>query len=613
MFVFTMPVIAQTYKTEQRSKAIHVVYDDSASMIVDDKNDNIEANDEYLDRWCQAKYAMEVFAAMLEEKDTMRVYFMSEFHPEIGGNIDHPARIVISGSAPAVERVNKIHNDPPTYSFGTPFDPVVKAYNDLRNTAADTKWLVVLTDGDFDRFKEKKVGEKPDEIPPIDVDAYLSQFVKESDVNIIFLAMGEDAKKIKDDPNGNIYFEHAKNNDEILEKITLICNRIFNRNKLKFTNQNRYEFSFDIPMTELLVFAQGPGVKVNGINGGKTFTSETVNVRYSEKATTNPMYNNSKVVVSKGLTGTVTTFRNVPNIPKGSYSLELTSTGSQIVEIYYKPVVNVDIKLLKNGKEVKKQDIEEGRYKINFGIVNENGDFSKSPSKLLEEVDYKAEVQNGDRSFKINNGDTVKLNSGDAAIKVSAHFLEINTAENSITRKILPPKPFKERFLDWIHDYWYIFWPLVCLLLAILLWWLLWGRKKRFPKYMSKKPVITIENESGSRIDSHSGSLKIVKKTKWLPLCPEKGTIIAYADGRLPSLKVKALGNGQMELTNTSSFTPDSLHGIDFFINEQPVPEGSTRNKIMSCTAQIKSIYYNAGVETTHICSFAKKGKKRRK
>jgi hypothetical protein len=72
--VISMPSIgAQTYTTNQRSKAIRVVYDDSTSMIED--------GGVYNDRWGQAKYAMEVFVVMLEGKNAMRVYYMSDFIP----------------------------------------------------------------------------------------------------------------------------------------------------------------------------------------------------------------------------------------------------------------------------------------------------------------------------------------------------------------------------------------------------------------------------------------------------------------------------------------------------------------------------------------------------
>jgi len=53
------------------SRTINVVYDDSGSMI--------KTGGQLVDTWCQAKYAMEVFAAMLGEQDTMNIYVMSDF------------------------------------------------------------------------------------------------------------------------------------------------------------------------------------------------------------------------------------------------------------------------------------------------------------------------------------------------------------------------------------------------------------------------------------------------------------------------------------------------------------------------------------------------------
>jgi hypothetical protein len=120
--------------------------------------------------------------------------------------------------------------------------------------------------------------------------------------------------------------------------------------------------------------------------------------------------------------------------------------------------------------------------------------------------------------------------------------------------------------------------------------------------------------EKDDNIVMKFGSFKIIPKTKWLPLCPERGTVVAAADGKpLPTLKVKAIGGEWMELTNTSDFSADRLSGIEFSIGGVPLPEGSAKNKKMSCAAQIISVFYSAGSATTHTCSFARKGKKRRK
>jgi len=596
--IISVPLYSQSYTTEEPSKAVHIVYDDSVTMIRDD-------NGKYVDRWAQAKYAMEVFAVMLEKKDSMRVYYMSDFDVINKGNLNASARINISGSESAANRVAQVHNTV-TESHNTPYDTVAKAYADLKDAKADRKWLVVMTDGEYNFLN----GQANENVP---VNSYFAQYVKESDVNICILAMGTDFQTIFKEVPNRIFFEQAKDNNEILGKIISICNRIFNRNELSFTNETRYEFTFDIPMEELLVFAQGAEVKVNGMKGsGKYNPRDTVNVRYSEVAAEN--FRNAPVNIPRDLTGVIATFSGI--IKKGTYSLDIT--GAQKVKIYYKPEVKVDIKLLRNGREVRANNITEGKYHIQYGIVDEKGKFFESSllrNDKYPEVEYTATLQNNGQTIPIKFDDTVNLEAGGLEINVQARFLGINTANGRLTRKVSAPLSLKERLLNWIKLYWPAIQWLLYLLLALFLYWIIWGRKKRFPKYMARKPVIKIETDENTIIKS--GSFKINPKTKWLPFCPETGKIVAVADGKpLPSLKVKAIGDDRMELTNTGDFSPDKLSGVEFYINDQPMTEGSTQNKKMSCTAQIKSVYYgsdSAGSATTYTCSFAGRGRKRKK
>jgi hypothetical protein len=576
-----MPLHGQAYTTNQPSKAIHIVYDDSGSMIED--------GGVYFDRWGQAKYAMEVFAALLEENDLMNVYYMSDF--AAAGKADAPARIVIKGSESAGERVAKIH-DTVTNSSDTPFDAVAKAYADLRNADAQEKWLVVLTDGEFNRLNSQITSN-------IDANSFYSQYVRESNVKIMHLAMGDNAAVIRADPGRQIYFEHARNSGEILGKITAICNRIFNRNSLKFTKADQHEFSFDVPMLELFVFAQGADVKVNGITGADNYSSsETVGVRYSEVAATN-FRGNPNVIISRNLTGVVAVFRGNK---KGRYNLDVA--GAQTVEIYYKPSVNVVIRLSQGRRVITDEEIPEDRYRIWYGLVDEDG--NEASSSLLGNVKYEATIENNGQIIPVKSGDVIAIKQGELKISVQSNFLEINTSENSLTRTVYYI-PFTEKFF-----FKFIIRPLLFLLSVLLLWWLLWGRKKRFPTYMSSQPEITVEKD-GNVVTKH-GSFKIDSKTRWLPLCPEKGTIVAAADGKpLPALKVRALGGGWMELTNTGSFSAEKLDGVEFLINGNELKEGSTGKKKMSCTAEIKSTFYDEGPGIIHICSLSKKDRNRRK
>jgi len=564
-FVGIIPVYSQTFSIKQPSRAIHIVYDDSGSMI--------RSNNAYLDRWGQAKYAMEVFAAMLEEKDTMRVYYMSDFDTTTGGNRNANPRIEIRGSEPSGERVARIH-DTITRASNTPFFPVEKAYNDLLPENVDEKWLVILTDGDFNIPAQN-----------IDVDGILSRYAKESDVSISLLAIGDDSdleallRRLNPDHRIGYFVDHARNSNDILGKITAICNRIFNRNSLRFGNEAKREFRFDLPMLELLIFAQGENVRINGISGSGSFTpSGIVNVRYSEVPATN-WANDRNVIISRNLTGVIASFQN---IPKGSYSLDIT--GGQTVEVYYKPDVIVDIRLYQRGRQVRSQDITEGKYQIRFGIVDENGRFFEST--LLGNVEYEATLKNDGQSISIKSGDTINIKEGNYSVYVQAHFLGINTAENSINGNVFPPPTFKEIILDILKQFWYIF----TLLLALLLYWLLWGRKKRFPRrLMSTRPVI--QEEIDGNVVTKNGKFKIDTKTIWLPFCAEKGTIKAVpTEKTLPKLKLRAISRDIMELYNAEAFSPETLHDVEVTFSGKTT-EGVGNSMPISCVSTIEVTY----------------------
>ena len=243
--------VASASSSTAPSRVINVVYDDSGSMIT--------TGGQLVDTWCQAKYAMEVFAAMLGTNDTMNIYVMSDF--DYGRTNSNP-KLVLSGSDGQSTNVSKIHNMV-TAAGNTPFNSVRKAYSDLSKATADEKWLVVLTDGEFQGVDN--------------IDAFLAQ--KAEDINIMFLGMGPNASEITESPHNGIFFEKAATSDQILSKITGICTRIFNSDRLD-VNVSAKTVTFDVPMGELVVFAQGENVSINSIvsSSGKDLASSTLRV-----------------------------------------------------------------------------------------------------------------------------------------------------------------------------------------------------------------------------------------------------------------------------------------------------------------------------------------------
>lgn len=342
------------------SRQINVVYDDSGSMY--------RTNGNLVDTWCQAKYSIEVFAATLGETDKFNIYYMSDYQ---NGTQSGP-RIVLDGNDGAATNVAKIHNQTTT-AGNTPFDSVRKAYSDLQNSSADEKWLIILTDGDFQGV-DGTAG----------IDAYLAQ--KAADINVMFLGMGSEAAGITPKEDNNIFYVEAKTNNQILTQITGICTRVFNSNRLD-VNASSKNFSFDVPMGELIVFAQGANVQVNGIqreDGTLIKSAKTpVEVKYSSCDATN--YSNEPVT---DLVGSIAIF--IDDFSVGNYTLDVS--GAETIEIYYKPNVEVAAYLTDaNGNEVTDMaNLESGEYTLSFGFVKAGTREKVSASKLLGEVQYEA-------------------------------------------------------------------------------------------------------------------------------------------------------------------------------------------------------------------------------
>lgn len=404
-----------TGTTVEPTRTINLVYDDSTSMIQSD------SSHKFVDTWCQAKYAVEVFAAMLGETDTLNVYVMSDYN--------HP--IKLSGSDGSDSCVKKVHNMV-TDAGNTPFASVEKAMSDLKKSDADEKWLVVLTDGKF-QGKDKS-----------GVDAFFSN--KPDDIKVMFLGMGPDAGAIKGNNDKQIFFKKAKNNTDILNNLTDIGQTVFNRAKLPVDGNG--QISFDVPMKELVVFAQGKQIGVKDISNNKQTANSTqsTTVRYTESknASKNKSthFDVSKIKEDSSLWGVVSTFKG--KFKEGKYAIGIDGKENlKTMEVYYKPDVDVDafLKDKKTGKRVKGNDLKAGDYIIDFALVK-SGTKKKVNSKLLGNIDYEAEVtSNGTKQDQIYKpGDEVSIGEGDLHIDARATYLDKYTVTTSLDKSIFKNK-----------------------------------------------------------------------------------------------------------------------------------------------------------------------------
>lgn len=393
-------------------KRVDLVIDDSGSMFVDDAK-------QPLDRWSYAKYSLEVFAAMMRPEDTLNVYRMSDF----AKNASSGPTLTLNGSQSTADRVAQIHAMQ-LLGDKTPYAPVKAAMADLVKNQTGNGWLVVLTDG---QFNDRSTAE---------VESDLADFVKgrngkDDSVQVGFLGLGPDAVEIAADPNKGIYFAKAAQTDELLREMTAFSNRIFERNYVP--GQASVNWSPDIDMEQVVVFAQGPNVSIGSAttSGGAIAPESVVDVKWVDNA---PIGTKKyPAIPNKALQGKLASFGA---IPKGTVTFDVKNQST--LDLIYKPKVDFGAYLTdEQGNRVDAGEIVGGKYKIVYGFMDDK--CNVIASDLLGDVAYSATVsQNGEviaEDFK--SGDSIELQRGDVVLDASANYLNGASSASRLDFKVL--------------------------------------------------------------------------------------------------------------------------------------------------------------------------------
>lgn len=342
-----LSVSAATVTKAEKSYDIAVVYDNSGSMY----NNNSMA-------WCRAKYAMEIFASMLNyDKDKLHIFPMwgvttDGTQPASGGSY---SAFEIAG----VADIDKISNMYTVYPDNTPFEPVTEAYDYLKTSSADEKWLIILTDGDFN------VEERGSQLVYIDLRERIYAMASD-EIKIQYLGFSG-AEKLDADESRNV-FSKVSSDVGLKDDLIDICNSIFQRSVLPENRLDGDKLTLDLSMKNVIVFAQGANAKINSLkdSGGKDaqILLDSGQRKYSEiKAGRG--YGNAQVDTS--LAGQVVTFAACP---KGEYTL--SCTGAEAIEIFYEPDVSMDIAFVNSdGQRITDPNsFVAGEYTVSGNIID---------------------------------------------------------------------------------------------------------------------------------------------------------------------------------------------------------------------------------------------------
>lgn len=475
LFVSSISVNAAsvgTIEKKQKKYDIAVVYDNSGSMYrwtyVNQKKGTFEGHDQK--SWCQAKYAMEIFASMLdyENGDRLKIFTMWAVttNPKNTSNTSFQVDINSNDDVDKITNMYTVFGDG---SSNTPFEPAVEAYEYLQKSDATDKWLIVLSDGAFSGMKRNTA-----EDPSFDLQGELEAMAKGGvKVQYLYVGLHEPHDEIKKVDNyEEVYvkskmpgppvveakeskglYVNTKASAETLKKdLVDICNRIFQRSELPSKHLKNGKLDLDISMSKLIVFVQGENAKINSLkdkDGNKIEVLSDSEQRKYSKVSADRF---PSVPVDDTLYGQVVTFGAAA---KGKYTLDISGADSNNIQIFYEPDVAIRLDLVdEKGKEIdlntdEIQEIEKGEYTVKYTIVDKvtGKDVIESPL-LGKDVDLKAELVKSDGSKKaIKNGEKINIEEDlNTQILVTGTYLKDFTITNENTGagvgfKVVPELP----------------------------------------------------------------------------------------------------------------------------------------------------------------------------
>ena len=403
-----MPLTANAAKKTEKSYEIAIVFDNSGSMYENQGKS-----------WCRAKYAMEIFASMLnyDNGDKLWIYPMWEVtngKPQ-NGDIGSYKAIPITKK----EDIDKITNLYTTRPYGTPLAPVYEAHEYMKTSKATEKWILVLTDGEFN--SEQRDGGSS----VIDAAALKNKLISVATdgIKVQYLGFGQ-ASALTADESKNFYAKKSTDTslkDDLIE----ICNSIFQRAALPANRLSGNTLNIeDLSMSNLIVFAQGTNAKISSMTNPSGKDVKITLDSGQRKFSTIKAATYEDAGIDNTLAGQVVSF---DESEAGKYTLNYS--GADKVEIFYEPNVKLKVEFKDaSGKVVdgSKGEIEAGEYTVTSTIIDGVTEKDVTNNELLGKVNIKTYVKTSkDKQYKAyENNAKINLTPDSATdIYVEATYL----------------------------------------------------------------------------------------------------------------------------------------------------------------------------------------------
>lgn len=377
----TPAINASAAGKETVQRTIAIVYDNSGSMFMGGNK-----------AWCQALYAIEVFASMMNKGDKLMVYPMWPISPENSKDVyNHETSPMIITEDNQKSLIHTLKSDL-TNGSDTPIESIDSAHAGLLKEDGE-KWLVVLTDGttfyengvEYNSYQTKAALEER-----------FSKYI--DDTNILYLGIGTylDMPQISA-PDSRYYEAQKASSAEVPSVLTKMCNAIFGRDELPKNHIKNNNIDFDIPLSKLYVFIQGENIgNVKLTRDGKEYKAvQQFKPTYATAGCDSQYEVEETFDVDKTLQGYMAVYTD---LAAGTYTY--TSTGkASSVAFYYEVDADLQVQLVKeNGAVINNAgEVAPGEYTLRYALVDKKG--NKLKSDLLGNIDYELSYSINGESF----------------------------------------------------------------------------------------------------------------------------------------------------------------------------------------------------------------------
>lgn len=346
------------------------------------------------------------------DRDKLHIFPMWEVttdgsQPDSGGSY---AAIEVKSKGD-IDKISNLYTVRPS---NTPFAPITEAYDYLKTSNSDEKWLVILTDGAFNQDERGKGS-------AIDLQKRVSSLASK-DIKVQYLGFGG-ATALKAN-EANYFFTKKSSDTSLKDDLIGICNSIFQRSVLPSNRLNGTTLKLDLSMKNVIVFAQGANAKITSLktSDGKEIakTLDSGQRKYSNIKAKG--YANAPVDTS--LAGQVVTFAACP---KGEYTL--TYSGADAIQVFYEPDVDIDVSLINSdGEKVDGSDgFSAGEYTVTSRIVDSStGEDVTSHELMGKDVQLRTYVKTSkDSGYKeYANGSKIDFEpDGNTEIIIKGEYL----------------------------------------------------------------------------------------------------------------------------------------------------------------------------------------------